>query len=136
MSALTFAAGAALPEKTMPAITQERLRDYASSSGDPNPIHLDEAVARRMGLPGVIAHGMLIAGFLAERALELGAADAGGRRELAGFQIRFKAMTLLGDTLKLQGSVKSAEASRAILDLQAVNQRGETAATATATLRA
>ena len=31
---------------------------YARASGDHNPIHQDEAVARSVGLPGVIAHGM------------------------------------------------------------------------------
>ena len=31
---------------------------YAAASGDHNPIHQDEDVARSVGLPGVIAHGM------------------------------------------------------------------------------
>ena len=33
-------------------------RTYAGVSGDHNPIHQDESVARSVGLPGVIAHGM------------------------------------------------------------------------------
>ena len=32
---------------------------YAGASGDLNPIHWNERVAREVGLPGVIAHGML-----------------------------------------------------------------------------
>jgi acyl dehydratase len=39
-------------------ITREDLVAYAQASGDHNPIHQDEAVARSVGLPGVIAHGM------------------------------------------------------------------------------
>lgn len=40
-------------------ITRADLRAYAEASGDPNPIHLDEEVAKAVGLPDVIAHGML-----------------------------------------------------------------------------
>lgn len=50
------------------AITREDLRAYADASGDHNPIHLDEEVALSVGLPGVIAHGMLTLG-LAARAV-------------------------------------------------------------------
>lgn len=39
-------------------ITRADLVRYAAASGDHNPIHQDEAVARAVGLPGVIAHGM------------------------------------------------------------------------------
>jgi acyl dehydratase len=40
------------------AVTREALVAYAHASGDPNPIHQDPEVARRVGLPDVIAHGM------------------------------------------------------------------------------
>ena len=39
-------------------ITRADLVRYAVASGDHNPIHQDEDVARSVGLPGVIAHGM------------------------------------------------------------------------------
>ncbi|WP_148611323.1 MaoC/PaaZ C-terminal domain-containing protein [Nocardioides rubriscoriae] len=39
-------------------VTREALVAYAAASGDHNPIHQDEQVARAVGLPGVIAHGM------------------------------------------------------------------------------
>jgi acyl dehydratase len=39
-------------------ITRADLVAYAVASGDHNPIHQDEAIARSVGLPGVIAHGM------------------------------------------------------------------------------
>jgi acyl dehydratase len=35
------------------------LKQYADASGDQNPIHQDEAFAQSVGLPDVIAHGML-----------------------------------------------------------------------------
>jgi acyl dehydratase len=39
-------------------VTRADLVAYAAASGDHNPIHQDETVARSVGLPGVIAHGM------------------------------------------------------------------------------
>ena len=39
-------------------LTRADLVAYAEASGDQNPIHQDEEVARSVGLPGVIAHGM------------------------------------------------------------------------------
>jgi acyl dehydratase len=39
-------------------ITRANLVAYAEASGDHNPIHQDQEVARSVGLPGVIAHGM------------------------------------------------------------------------------
>jgi acyl dehydratase len=39
-------------------ITRADLVRYAEASGDHNPIHQDDDVARGVGLPGVIAHGM------------------------------------------------------------------------------
>src|SRR5262245_11034454 len=40
------------------AVTRADLVAYAEASGDHNPIHQDDGVARSVGLPGVIAHGM------------------------------------------------------------------------------
>jgi acyl dehydratase len=40
------------------SVTRADLVAYAEASGDHNPIHQDEEVARSVGLPGVIAHGM------------------------------------------------------------------------------
>ncbi len=41
---------------------REDLVKYASASGDHNKIHLDEAFAKSVGLPDIIAHGMLTMG--------------------------------------------------------------------------
>lgn len=40
-------------------ITRENLVRYAGASGDFNPIHWNDRVAKSVGLPGVLAHGML-----------------------------------------------------------------------------
>ena len=53
--------GSALPSLTV-RFTRERLVRYAGASTDFNPIHYSDHFAARMGLPGVIAHGMLTMG--------------------------------------------------------------------------
>ena len=50
--------GAELASKTF-TINRKLLVDYANASGDQNPIHQDETFAKSVGLPNVIAHGML-----------------------------------------------------------------------------
>lgn len=56
-----LAVGDMLVERTL-HITRETLVRYAGASGDVNPIHYRDDVARAAGLPGVIAHGMLTMG--------------------------------------------------------------------------
>ena len=50
--------GQALPEQTF-VLTRHSLVLYVGASGDDNVIHWNERVARAVGLPDVIAHGML-----------------------------------------------------------------------------
>lgn len=54
-------AGTALPTFST-RLTRESLVRYAGASGDFNPIHYSDVQARRIGLPGVIGHGMLTMG--------------------------------------------------------------------------
>ena len=56
MSSLTV--GEELAPHNFP-ITRELLVSYANASGDQNPIHQNEEFAKSVGLPDVIAHGML-----------------------------------------------------------------------------
>ena len=56
-----LAVGDELP-KIEKYFTRTQLVAYAQASGDMNPIHQDEAVAKSVGLPDVIAHGMLTMG--------------------------------------------------------------------------
>ncbi|WP_309118036.1 MaoC family dehydratase [Saccharothrix sp.] len=53
--------GDELPPLTL-RITRADLVKYAGASGDFNPIHWNERFATEVGLPGVIAHGMLTMG--------------------------------------------------------------------------
>jgi acyl dehydratase len=97
--------------------TKAQIAAYAEASGDVNLIHLDDDYARKVGLPGVIAHGMLQMGIMATVAAEA----SGGPEKLRRLICRFAGMVEPGDTV-----VFTAEpAGPGKLDLRAVNQRGE-----------
>ena len=53
--------GDQLPEKIYP-LTRQDLVSYAGVSGDLNPIHWDDEIAKVVGLDTAIAHGMLTMG--------------------------------------------------------------------------
>jgi acyl dehydratase len=85
VSALSdLSTGDALPARTV-TITRADLVRYAGASGDLNPIHWSDRVATSVGLPGVIAHGMLTMG-LAARTVTDWAGDPGAVVE---YQVRF-----------------------------------------------
>ena len=57
----TFTVGEVVAERSV-HLTRESLVRYAGASGDFNPIHYRDDVAAVVGLPGVLAHGMLTMG--------------------------------------------------------------------------
>ncbi len=89
-------------------ITREQIAAYAEASGDRNPIHLDEEFARSVGLPGVIAHGMLLMGLMAS--------TVGESSKLRQISVRFGGIVVPGDTITFTAAGG---------ELKAVNQRGE-----------
>ncbi|MET7876987.1 MaoC family dehydratase [Micromonospora profundi] len=65
-----------LPAKTF-RVTRADLVRYAGASGDFNPIHWSDRVATKVGLPGVIAHGMFTMALVGRAVTEwAGAPDA------------------------------------------------------------
>ena len=60
-----LAVGDIVAERTV-HLTRELLVRYAGASGDFNPIHYRDDIAASVGLPGVLAHGMLTMGLAAE----------------------------------------------------------------------
>jgi acyl dehydratase len=76
--------GTVFPAQTY-RVTRADLVRYAGASGDFNPIHWSDRVAVGVGLPGVIAHGMLTMG-LAGQAV---ACWAGGTAAIVEFATRF-----------------------------------------------
>src|SRR5690606_15912315 len=67
------------------ALSRDSLVRYAGASGDFNPIHYRDDVAASVGLPGVLAHGMLTMGLAVQPVVDwLG--DAG---RVVDYQVRF-----------------------------------------------
>jgi acyl dehydratase len=66
-------------------IDRELLKRYADASGDQNPIHQDETFAKSVGLPDVIAHGMLTMGLVGQYVSDW----AGGSSNVKEYSARF-----------------------------------------------
>ena len=66
-------------------INRDLLKKYADASGDQNPIHQDEAFAKSVGLPDVIAHGMLTMALTGKYVSDW----AGGSAAVKEFSARF-----------------------------------------------
>jgi acyl dehydratase len=95
-------------EPTTVRITRAALVRYAGASGDLNPIHWSDRVATGVGLPGVIAHGMLTMA-LAGRFVT---AWAGGPAAVRGLGVRFTRPVVVPDDdegaeVELSGTVSA-----------------------------
>lgn len=66
-------------------LTRDSLVRYAGASGDFNSIHYRDDIAAAVGLPGVLAHGMLTMGAAVQVAVNW-VGDAG---RIADYQVRF-----------------------------------------------
>ena len=58
---------------------------YAGASGDFNPIHYRDDIARSVGLPGVLAHGMLTMGLAVQPVVDW----LGDPGRILDYQVRF-----------------------------------------------
>lgn len=116
--------GDEIPTLTKDPMTLQRLVRYAGASGDFNPLHTDPAVGEAVGTGGIIAHGMLIMGFVGQML-----SDYVGPTALRKFNVRFKGMTHLGDTITCSGTVteKNEVNGEAIIvgKVQAADQNGD-----------
>jgi len=88
-------------------VTREDVRTYADASGDQNPLHQDDDVARAAGFPGIIAHGMYTMGTLASAIVGW----AGSVESLVRMRVQFRAPVFMDETIVCGGSVRSIDAS-------------------------
>jgi acyl dehydratase len=89
---MDLVAGAELPAQTF-VVTRAALVRYAGASLDFNPIHWSDRAAAKLGLPGVIAHGMYTMA-LVGRAL---AAWAGDPAAVCEMSVRFTRPVVVPD---------------------------------------
>ena len=114
MSELTV--GQVVAQRTV-HLTRESLVRYAGASGDFNPIHYRDDVAARVGLPGVLAHGMLTMGLAVETIVPwLG--DAG---RIVEYGVRFTRPVVVdaedGADVEVTATVGAVDADAARIDL-------------------
>jgi acyl dehydratase len=128
--------GTQLPEQSF-RITRADLVRYAGASGDFNPIHWNDRVATAVGLPGVIAHGMLTMA-LAARAVTAWTGDPGG---LVEYHVRFGRPVVVPDDdagaeVRVTGKVAGLlDEGRARLDLTVTSAEEKVLSLARAIIR-
>jgi acyl dehydratase len=98
--------GTELPEVSYP-VTRLSLVRYCGASGDFNVIHWNERIARSVGLPDVIAHGM----FTMAEAGRFVTDWAGPGARLTEFGVRFSSPVVVPDddqgaTIEVSGQVE------------------------------
>jgi acyl dehydratase len=126
--------GAHLPTQRF-AIQRADLVRYAGASGDFNPIHWNERFARSVGLPDVIAHGMLTMG-LVIRAVTSWIGDPGA---VVDYGVRFTRPVVVPDpgeaVIEVSGLVASVEERLATVNLAAIVEGQSVLAQARAIVR-
>ena len=76
--------GDVVAERTF-EISRDSLVRYAGASGDFNPIHYRDDIAQAVGLPGVLAHGMLTMGLAVQPVVDW----AGDSAKIVDYGVRF-----------------------------------------------
>lgn len=92
--------GDEIPKLVKAPVTHLQLVRYAGASGDFNPLHTDAKIGELIGTGGIIAHGMLIMGFVGQMLSDYVRPTA-----LRKFGVRFKGMTRLEDVITCTGTI-------------------------------
>ena len=92
--------GFELPELVKGPISPSQLVRYSGASGDFNPIHTVPEVAVKVGLDGIIAHGMLTMAYAGQLLT-----DWAGPEAIKRLKVRFSGMTVPGESLVARGRI-------------------------------
>ena len=105
------------PGAALPALgkhpTRRQLVQYAGASGDFYEIHYDQDFARSVGLPGVILHGLLQAGFLAQLVTDW----MGPTARLKAFEVSYRRIGLPDQPYTCRGVVRSRDGNTVELEI-------------------
>jgi acyl dehydratase len=86
---------------------------YAGASGDFNPIHIDDELAKAVGLPRNILHGLYSMGLVAKANAALAGGDP---RALKRLSVQMRGMGVPEQEIVVSGTVKSADGDRVVVD--------------------
>ena len=118
---MNLTVGQELPPRQF-KITRDSLVRYAGASGDFNPIHYRDDFAQAVGLPGVLAHGMLTMGLAVQTVVDF----VGDSGKILDYQVRFTKPVLVdartGATVEVSAKVSEIDedSKTARIDLTAV----------------
>lgn len=105
-------------------VTDELIRKFADVSGDYNPIHLDEEVAKNTRFGRRIAHGMLSGAFISA---VLGYEFSERKIVYLSQTLKFTAPVFIGDTVTATATVTNIRQDKPIVTLETIctNQSGD-----------
>jgi acyl dehydratase len=113
------------PERGDPIFTVAQTIDpdqtyrYAEASGDRNPIHVDQSIAKMAGLPGIIVHGLCTMAFTSKVAIDK--LCSGDPTRLKRLHARFSRPVLPGQTITTKVWRDGEESGRQIFPYETFN---------------
>ncbi|MCA1058693.1 dehydratase [Rossellomorea aquimaris] len=109
--------GDTLPPVELAPVSRIDLIKYAGASGDYNPIHTIDEEALKLGLPGIIAHGMWTMGNVSK--LFTPHYEEGFIKD---YTVRFKGMVMLNDMITLRAKMVDKKDNSLHFTVTATNQ--------------
>ena len=122
-----FAVGQELPELVKHPTTRQ-LVQYAGAQGDFYEIHYDQDYARSVGLPGVILHGLLKAGFLGQLVTDW----LGDRGTLKSLEVSYRGVDMPGHPYTCRGRVARVDGDQVELEIWGEDEGGKRTTVGTA----
>ncbi|HEY6421273.1 MAG TPA: MaoC/PaaZ C-terminal domain-containing protein [Candidatus Binataceae bacterium] len=117
------------PERGLPMLSVAQTIDkdqtyrYAAASGDRNPIHVDENVAKMAGLGGIIVHGLCTMAFTSKVAID--GPCGGDPARLKRLRVRFSRPVLPGQTITTRMWPEGERDGRRVFAFETYNPDGQ-----------
>ena len=127
---MNVAVGQELPELVKHPTTRQ-LVQYAGAQGDFYEIHYDQAFAQTAGLPGVILHGLLKAGFLGQLVTDW----LGDQGTLEAFEVSYRGIDQPGHPYRCRGRVTRVDGRDVELEVWGEDESGKRTTVGTARVR-
>ena len=107
--------GDEIPPYVHERVSRTDLVKYAGASGDYNPMHHDELIAQKAGMPSVFAHGMFSMGLLSNVVVNWAGPEA-----LRSYDVQFRAITWPEDRITCTGKIagKREEGGQKLVDIE------------------
>lgn len=124
-------------------VSETDVYQFAGTTGDLAPVHVNQALMERSAYGQRIAHGALMVGFMSTTSSMMveQSRDGHGKGEtpvsLGYDRVRFLGPVFFGDTVTVNYKITAIDETkrRSTADIEVVNQRGETVAVATHILK-